>query len=163
MTMHQTIAPAPVRHEVRVPLPPAEAFALFAQGFDSWWPRDKSANPGTTLAEAVLEPRAGGRWYEKGADGSICEWGKVLAYEPARRLVIDWQLGTDYRHDPSLHTAVEILFQPDGTGTLVKLEHRDIENFGPRWEDMRRGIGSAGGWPGIMANYAARAGASVSR
>lgn len=159
MTMHQTIAAAPVRQEVRVKLAPVEAFDLFANRFDLWWPRDKSANPGTTLVEAVLEPKVGGRWYEKGANGTICEWGHVLAYEPPERLLIDWQLGADYRYDPNLHTEVEILFQPDGSGTLVKLEHRNIDRFGEKWEEMRRGISSQGGWPGILGSFVEKAGA----
>jgi len=153
MNMHPTIAPAPVVQSVRVKLAPAAAFDLFANRFDAWWPRDKSANPGTTLVEAVLEPKVGGRWYERGANGTICEWGRVLAYEPGRRLVINWQLGADYRYDPNLVTEVEILFQPDGEGTLVTLEHRNIENFGPNWEQMRAGINSPGGWPGILQAY----------
>ena len=157
MTMQRTIVPTPVRQEVRVRLAPAAAFELFANRFDSWWPRDKSANPKTTLVEAVLEPRAGGRWYERGADGSICEWGRVLAYEPGKRLVINWQLGADYTYDPALVTEVEILFEPDGEGTLVKLEHRNIERFGAKWEQMRAGISSPGGWPGILQAYVARA------
>ena len=159
MTVHQTVTAAPVRHEVRVRLAAAAAFDLFTRRFDAWWPRDKTANPGTTLAEAVLEPRVGGRWYERGVDGSICEWGRVLVIEPPRRLVIDWQLGAGYKFDPDLHTEVEILFQPDGEGTLVKLEHRNIERFGEKWEDMRRGISSQGGWPGILGSYAEKAGA----
>lgn len=157
MTMHQTITPAPVRHEVRVKLSPEQAFDLFATRFDSWWPRDKSANPGTTLVEAVLEPRVGGRWYEKGANGTTCEWGTVLAYEPGRRLVLNWQLGADYTYHPELVTEVDIRFEPDGSGTLVTLEHRNIERFGQNWEEMRRGISSPGGWPGILDAYAERA------
>jgi uncharacterized protein YndB with AHSA1/START domain len=154
MTVHQTIAPAPVRQEVRVKLAPAAAFDLFANRFDLWWPRDKSANPGTTLVEAVLEPQVGGRWYEKGANGTICEWGRVLVWEPARRLVLNWQLGADYRHDPELHTEVEILFQPDGEGTVVSLEHRNIERFGENWEQMRAGISGGNGWPAILGAFA---------
>lgn len=157
MTMHQIITPAPVRHEVRVKLAPEAAFELFAHRFDTWWPRDKSANVGTTLVEAVLEPRVGGRWYEKGADGSTCEWGKVLAYEPGRRIVINWQLGADYRYDPNLVTEVEVTFEPDGEGTRVTLEHRNIERFGENWEQMRAGIGGSNGWPAILQSFADKA------
>lgn len=154
MTMHQTITVAPVLQQVRVKLAPAAAFDLFANRFDTWWPRDKSANPGTTLVEAVLEPRVGGRWYEKGANGSICQWGTVLAYDPPTRIVINWQLGADYRYDPNLVTEVEVTFEPDGEGTLVTLEHRNIERFGERHEQMRAGISSAGGWPAIIGAFA---------
>lgn len=157
MTVHQTITPAPVRHEVRVKLAPAAAFEFFVGRFDAWWPRDKSANPGTTLVEAVLEPRVGGRWYEKGADGSSCDWGRVLAYEPGKRILINWQLGADYRYDPNLVTEVEVTFEPDGEGTRVTLEHRNIERFGENWEQMRSGISSPGGWPGILQSFADKA------
>ena len=157
MTVHQTIAPAPVRQEIRIRLAPQAAFDLFANRFDSWWPRDKTSNDATTLAEAIMEPWVGGRWYERGADGSTCEWGKVLVWEPGRRLVLNWQLGTDYKYDPNLSTEVEILFQPDGEGTLVRLEHRDIERFGDKWEEMRAGISSPAGWPGILQAFADKA------
>ncbi len=130
MTMHQTIEPAPVRQQVKVKLAPEQAFELFANRFDDWWPRGKSANPGTTQVEAVLEPRIGGRWYEKGANGTTCEWGRVLAWEPGKRLVLNWQLGADYKFNAELVTEVEVTFEPEGDGTLVTLEHRNIERFG---------------------------------
>jgi hypothetical protein len=30
---------------------------------------------------AVIEPGIGGRWYEHGEDGSMCQWGGVLAWD----------------------------------------------------------------------------------
>ena len=39
----------------------------------SWWAKDHSILKmvqGTDQIDVVIEPRAGGRWYERGADGS---------------------------------------------------------------------------------------------
>ena len=73
----------PVRYAATVPLPADQAFRLFTEGYNTWWP---GHHIGTAeMAEAVLEPRTGGRYYERGVDGSECEWGRVLACEPRRR------------------------------------------------------------------------------
>ena len=37
----------------------------------------------------------GGRWYECGDDGSTCDWGRVLAWEPHSRLVLSWDVTAD--------------------------------------------------------------------
>ncbi len=159
MTAHHTITAAPVRKQVRVKLGPDAAFDLFATRMDAWWPRDKTVNPETQLALVVLEPFAGGRWFERGVNGAECEWGRVLVWEPGRRLVLDWQLSANYAYDPELHTEVEVTFTAESGGTVVDLEHRNIENFGPRHAEMRAGIDSEGGWTGIMADFAAKANA----
>jgi len=81
------ITPAPVRKTIVVKAPQARAFEVFTTRFGSWWP--KSHHIGSAeMAEAIVEPRMGGRWYEKGVDGSECEWGKVLAWEPPFRVVL---------------------------------------------------------------------------
>jgi uncharacterized protein YndB with AHSA1/START domain len=156
MNMHPTIAPAPVRQEVVVRLEPQAAFAFFTQKFDAWWPRDKTSNmtAGVTLVEAVLEPWVGGRWYEKSSDGSECQWGSVLAYDPGKRLVLNWQLDSTFTYDPKLVTEVEVTFVPDGSGTRVTLEHRNLDRFGAGAEQMRKGIGGADGWPAIIQAFA---------
>ena len=85
--MHRTISPAPVRKSVRVAAPQERAFEVFTAGIGRWWP--KSHHIGAAdLDTFVIEPRAGGRWYERGVDGSECEVGKVLAWEPPARLVL---------------------------------------------------------------------------
>ena len=77
--MTVTISPAPVRRSIRVKATPARAFEVFAARMGSWWP--KSHSVGTSpLREVIIEPRAGGRWYERGEDGSECEWGHVLEW-----------------------------------------------------------------------------------
>jgi uncharacterized protein YndB with AHSA1/START domain len=149
---------APVRYAVTVPLPADRAFTLFTKGFNSWWP---GHHIGTAeLAEAVLEPRAGGRYYERGVDGSECEWGTVLACDPPRRIVVAWQItaqGDAWVYDPDLSRAseFEVTFreEPDGQ-TRVQLEHRNIDRHGPGAPGIHRGVAGPGGWPGILDNYA---------
>ena len=93
---------APVRCAVTVPLSPDRAFALFTEGYNSWWPHQHHLGT-AELAEAVLEPRIGGRYYERCVDGSECDWGKVLACDPPHRIVFSWQInanGDDWFLDP---------------------------------------------------------------
>ena len=80
-TPERIIRPAPVRRSIDVAVSQARAFEVFTSGMGRWWPRDKSIGS-SPQAAVVLEPVAGGRWYETGQDGSECQWGKVLAWEP---------------------------------------------------------------------------------
>jgi uncharacterized protein YndB with AHSA1/START domain len=165
MTNHATETKifASVRYAVTVPLSAQQAFALFTDGYSSWWP---GHHIGTAeMAEAVLEPRTGGRYYERGTDGSECEWGKVLACDPPRRIVVAWQITAAedaWVYDPDITHAseFEVNFrqQPDGH-TRVELEHRNIDRHGPGAAGIHQGISSPGGWPAILDNYAKTAAA----
>jgi uncharacterized protein YndB with AHSA1/START domain len=102
----------------------------------------------------VIEPKAGGRWYEIDVDGSECELGKVAVWEPPSRLVLIWQLTPEFAYDPDLITEVEVLFTPEGNGTRVDLEHRDLERMGDGAEAMREAVSGPGGWPAILQLFA---------
>ena len=41
---------------------------------------------GPCFADAALEPRVGGEWYERTEQGERLSWGKVLVYEPPCRI-----------------------------------------------------------------------------
>src|SRR5262249_13047368 len=76
-----------VMKELVVEAPQERAFRVFTERFDTWWPREHHIGK-SPLKQAVLEGRQGGGWYELGEDGSRCEWGKVLVWDPPRRVVL---------------------------------------------------------------------------
>ena|SRR5579862_3192962 len=152
---------APVRKVIKVNASADVAFDVFTAGMSRWWPASHSISPTkAALKEVVMEPRAGGRWYEIGEDGSQCDWGHVLAWEPPSRLLLAWQIDGQWRYDPNLVTEVEVRFAPEGADvTRVELEHRDIERFGDAAAAVRNAIDSSGGWGGLLESFAKAAAA----
>ena len=153
----RTIRPAPVRKQFTVAATPERAFEVFTAGFARWWPGASHHIGQAPYKTAVLEPRVGGRWYEIGEDGSQCEWGDVLAWEPPSRLLLAWRIGADWQYHADLETEVEVTFVAEKDGTRVTLEHRRLERMGEAAESLRVQIDSEGGWTGILALYAAEA------
>ena len=133
---------APVKRSVQVRAAPARAFELFATRMGDWWPKGKTVGKDPHVA-IVVEPVAGGRWFERDSDGVEVQWGKVLAWEPPARLLLGWQLNSEFTYDPDLVTEVELTFAPSEGGTLVKLEHRHLERFGDAAERIAASL--AGG------------------
>lgn len=130
------------------------AFTVFTRGFDSWWNPDHHIGE-ADLLEAVMEPREGGRWYERGVDGSECDWGRVLTWDPPSRVVLAWQLDAEWKYDPDFMTEVEVRFVAEGPSrTRVELEHRNLERYGAAMEQVRSSIGSEGGWSGLLERFA---------
>ena len=150
-----TIKPAPVRRNFTVKASVERAFDVFTTGFGRWWPHTHSIGA-SPQKEAVVEPQVGGRWYEVGEDGSECEWGDVLVWEPPARLVLAWRIDADFKFDPALHTEVEVRFTAEGpNATRVDFEHRLLENLGARAGELRESLN--GGWAGIIDLFAAAA------
>jgi uncharacterized protein YndB with AHSA1/START domain len=154
--MTQTIAPAPIRRSVQVKVSPARAFEIFTTGASRWWLKTHTISATKSpIKDVVIEPRAGGRWFERGEDGGECDWGKVLAWEPPSRLLLAWQINADFKYDPSLLTEVEIRFTRADSGTLVELEHRLIERMGERADGMRDAF--TRGWGLLLDSFAQHA------
>lgn len=147
------IHPAPVRKSIFVSSPPERAFDVFANGIGRWWPKSKKISS-SELDRPIIEPRAGGRWYELGTDGSECDVGKVAVWDPPSRLVLIWQLNAEWKFERDLETEVEILFTAEGSGTRVDLEHRNLERLGETADTVRQAIDSPGGWGGLLALFA---------
>jgi uncharacterized protein YndB with AHSA1/START domain len=148
-----------VTHSVLVPLPQDAAFELFTARFGDWWPKDSHHILDAPAADAVLEPREGGRWYERAEDGSECDWGHVKEVDPPERILLAWQLTPEWKFDPDpgKATEVEVTFTAQEDHTRVTLEHRGFEVHGEAGAAMRDSVSSDGGWPSLMERYRASA------
>jgi uncharacterized protein YndB with AHSA1/START domain len=146
-----------VRSEIVVNAPADRAFRLFTERFDRIKPREHNMLA-VDIAESVFEPRAGGRVYDRGVDGSECQWGRVLTYEPPDRIVFTWDISPIWQIESDLArtSEVEVRFTSDGpTRTKVQLEHRNLDRHGDGWEGMRAGVDGDQGWPLYLQRFAA--------
>lgn len=137
---------APLVKTIRVRADQRRAFEVFTSKVGRWWDAACSVNPSKAAREdVVLEPRVGGRWYERGADGSECTWATVLAWEPPHRLLVEWYAGADWA------TEVEVRFTAIAPRvTEVRLEHR-LQREGAEAELWRGNYG--GGWTHMLERY----------
>jgi len=143
---------------VVVPLTIDRAFALFSD-LDRWWPIEYTRAK-VVDQEIVIEPHPGGFCYERGANGFRHDWGRVLVFEPPRRLVLAWQNTAAHgaQVDPETSSTIEVRLVPDGAQrTRVTLEHRDFNRHGPDAAEYRALMASDKGWPLILGRYAAAA------
>jgi uncharacterized protein YndB with AHSA1/START domain len=146
--------PYSVRKVLSVKAPPDVAWRVFTEKMGTWWPLARYKIGKVNAVDAVLEPRVGGRWYERGEDGSTCDWGRVLAWEPPTRLLLTWDIDATWKFDPKLNTEVEVRFIAEGKGTRVELEHRRLDRYGERSEEMRRIFDTEGDWGKLLALFA---------
>jgi hypothetical protein len=142
MTMQATET-APIQKTLLVPLPVEKAFALFTAGMDSWWPYETHSIGGDKVETAVLEARAGGRWYERHPDGTEHDWATVTAWDPPARFAVDWHVSENV-----LGSELEVRFTPEGDETRVELEHRGWERCGPGARESY-----AGGWDHVLGKF----------
>ena len=146
-----------IRREVVVDVGQARAFELFTKDMTAWWPPAHHIGS-APIAQIIVEPRTGGRWYTEHQDGTETDTGTVLAWDPPDRLAVTWQIGADWKFHTDFATTVEVRFEPlDDDRTLVKLEHRDLEAFGDDAVKMRDTFEGPGAWTATLAAYAASA------
>jgi uncharacterized protein YndB with AHSA1/START domain len=145
-----------VRAQVFVEAPLERAFSVFTEGFGSFKPREHNLLA-VEIAETVFEPRVGGHLYDRGVDGSMCRWARVLAYEPPHRVVLSWDISPQWQveTDPEKASEWEVRFVAEAPDrTRVELEHRNLERHGEGWEEERDGVAGEGGWPLYLQRFA---------
>jgi uncharacterized protein YndB with AHSA1/START domain len=141
----QVIDEVKVAVEVAVPLD--HAFRVFTEQFDSIKPREHNLLS-VDIAETVLEAKPGGAVYDRGVDGTVCVWGRVLHVEPPHRLVFAWLISPQWQieEDEDKASEVEVRFSAiDDDNTRVELRHHGLGRHGEGWEGAVSGLEA--GWP----------------
>jgi len=155
MSTHSQATASTVRCAVVVDAPIEKAFRVFTEDFDRFKPREHNML-GVEIAATVFEPRAGGRVYDRGVDGSECQWARVLAFAPPTRVVISWDISPQWQLESDLEktSEVEVRFIAESAErTRVELEHRNLDRHGQGWEGERDAVGSQGGWPLYLERF----------
>jgi hypothetical protein len=146
MTGTQT-STEPVHRSVTVDRSVEDAFRVFTEELGNWWPVQTHSIAKDAVETVVMEGRADGRLYERTADGAENDWGRMLVWEPPRRVAFEW-------HITGVPTEVEVRFTPEGERTRVDLEHRGFERI-EDGEARRESYNN--GWVTVLGHYAAAA------
>jgi uncharacterized protein YndB with AHSA1/START domain len=149
----ESAAAVEVVRSVSVPLRQARTFELFTTRMTDFWPKEHSIGS-SEIAEVVIEPQTGGRWFERGVDGSECQWGRVASWDPPRGVVLLWQIAANWQFDPGFETEVEVTFTEEaGDRTRLELRHRNLQRYGDATEQMRAIFDDPKGWAGTLARF----------
>ena len=147
--------PNSVRKTIKVGAPQELAWHVFTRQIGTWWPLAVYKIGKANAVDAVIETKVGGRWYERGEDGSTCDWGRVLVWEPPSRLVLSWDINADFQYSPDLNTEIEVRFIAESERvTRVELEHRRLDRFGDRRDQMREVFDKSGDWGQLLLSFA---------
>lgn len=137
---------APVIRAAWVDRPVAEAFIVFTEEIGAWWPLPTHGLFGESSGNVAFRD---GLMVEQSTDGTEAVWGEITAWEPPSRLVFSWHPG---REKPD-SSEVEVVFESDGAGTRVTIEHRGWEAFGANALTRRRGYVGPDAWGYVLDHY----------
>jgi len=126
----------PITIAFSVASPYRHAFEMWTAQIGTWWPADHTVS-GHPQA-VILEGATGGRIFERCADSTEHERGRITAWDPPNGLAYTWHL----RRDPVDATDVHVRFVPVADQlTRGEIEHRGWERLGASagvWRDRNR-------------------------
>ena len=137
-----------IKKSVTVAVPVDEAFRVFTEEMETWWPLRTHAVDTENSDTVVMEGREGGRLFERGTSGEEHVWGIVQSWEPPQRVGYTWHPG----RGEDTAQEVEVTFTPEGDGTRVEVRHWGWEKLGDRLEEMIASYNE--GWDLVLGRYA---------
>lgn len=134
-----------VSKSVTVPAAPADAFRIYAERPGEWLPPEHTFI--RSPQSVVMEPRAGGRFYERGADGTEVTRGTITEWDPPSRLAVTWRIGPGWQPlpDDSCASVIVVEFRPAGPdATEVTVTYIHLERHGEMAAVIRSAIDDPG-------------------
>lgn len=125
-----------------------DAFRLFTGETARWWPLASHSVGGEDARWCGIEPRVGGRVFERTGSGDEHVWGTVTLWEPPHRVAFTWHPG----QPAEPHTEVELTFAAVADKrTRVVLEHRGWAALGEGAESVHRNYDP--GWDLVFGRH----------
>jgi len=133
------------RVSVTVPATVTEAFRIYTEQQIEWQP---PAHLTVADPESVaMEPWVGGRFYERGADGTEVVRGTITEWAPPGRIGVTWRIGPGWRPvaDDENASVIVVEFNPVGPeSTEVVFTYTHLERHGEMAPILRAAIGNPG-------------------
>jgi hypothetical protein len=139
----------PVEHAVTVTLAPAQAFALFTQRMDAWWPLASHSCGGAQAERVLFDGWVGGAVTEITRSGERHPWGTLTEWDPPRAFAMSWHPGLEAVDA----TRLRVTFAAVDSGTEVRVVHGGWEARGSLAAKKRDQYDQ--GWPVVLAAYTA--------
>jgi hypothetical protein len=108
----------PIAHTLALACSAEHAFDMYAGRIGDWWPARYTASA-ETVRGVVIEAGQGGRVYERHADGTEIEWGRVTVWRPGQELAYSSTLAQTKEHPSEIRVA----FSPTDEGCRLSFEH----------------------------------------
>lgn len=137
----------PIRKKLEVKLPAEDAFRLFTEGINKWWPLVTHSVWGEGAESCYFEGWVGGRIVEVSKHGEESEWGKVLVWEPYTRVSFQWYPD----RTPETAQEVTVMFTETAGGSRLELIHTGWETLGEQALEKRNGYVT--GWDFVLGKY----------
>jgi uncharacterized protein YndB with AHSA1/START domain len=138
----------PLRLSFEIDCSAPHAFEVWTARLSTWWPKGHSAS-GDPDTVVTLEPRHGGRIYERTPAGTEIDWGEITTWDPPHRLGYLWHI----KRDRAEATDVELTFIDLGDGTtrldVVQSGWERLGANGPAYREA-----NTDGWNALMPNFA---------
>lgn len=147
MKENDTLQLPPIVKHIEVACAPARAFELFTREIHAWWPLATHSLADGESTFCAIEPRVGGRVFERDQAGREYDWGTVLEWSPPARLRFTWRVG----HAATSRQEVEVVFAATAKGTRVTLTHSG-------WEIAEHRQNYDGGWDFVLGKFVALGG-----